>query len=123
MTDFGPNLNNAQTLNTGDFLSSGNGYYAVMQNDGNFVLYVTNDWVPANARWASGTNGKGVFPTHITMQDDGNLVIYDTYMNPTWASHTEYKGTKPHVLTMQTDGNLVVYDGNGNPTWASKTEV
>ena len=123
MTDKGPTLYNNQTLNTGDYLSSGNGYYAVMQQDGNFVLYQTQLWIPQNAIWASGTNGKGVPPTKITMQDDGNLVIYDTYNTATWASNTYEKGTKPHKLVMQPDRNLVIYDGSGQPTWATGTNI
>mgnify|MGYP002360694447 CR=1 FL=1 len=68
MTDFGPTLNNNQTLNSGDYLSSGNDFYAVLQNDGNFCIYKSKDWVSANAKWASKTHNKGVAPMHITMQ-------------------------------------------------------
>jgi hypothetical protein len=43
---------------------------AVMQYDGNFVLYTENNV----AIWHTGTDGK---PTnHLLLQDDGNLVIY-----------------------------------------------
>lgn len=84
----GNTLGAGQTLYAGEYLESGNGYYAVMQHDGNFVLYKTMHWVPANALWASNTDGKGVKPRRIVMQNDGNLVIYDTYNNATWASNT-----------------------------------
>ncbi|XP_065640297.1 uncharacterized protein LOC105845663 [Hydra vulgaris] len=38
-------LTSGRHLNVGSYLSSGNGYYAVMQADGNFVLFVTQHWV------------------------------------------------------------------------------
>lgn len=116
-------LGNGQTLYAGEYLSSGNDYYAVMQYDGNFVLYSTMNWVPDNAVWSTHTDGDGT-PNHkIVMQDDGNLVIYDTYGRPTWASRTDTVGTKPHKLVLQDDRNLVIYDGNGRPTWATGTNV
>ncbi|XP_065662031.1 uncharacterized protein LOC136084841 [Hydra vulgaris] len=124
---FDPNLNRGstlkggETLNVGNYLSSGNGYFAVMQNDGNFVLYVTQQWVPRNALWASGSTNKGTHPRRAVMQNDGNFVIYDVYDRATWASGTDRKGLKPHRLVMQADGNLVIYDGQNRPTWATRT--
>ena len=92
-----------------------------MQGDGNFVLYVSRHWIAKNALWSSGTCGRGTGPYRLVMQDDGNLVVYDTYGVATWASDTCRKGSKPHRLIMQDDGNLVVYDGGSAPTWASGT--
>ena len=43
------------------------------QKDGNFVLYRTSN---NQALWASGTNGSG--SVKAVMQDDGNLVVYDS---------------------------------------------
>ena len=54
--------------------------FAVMQTDGNFVIYGFPGPV-----WATGTNGKG--NCFITMQDDGNLVIYEVNA-PVWATNT-----------------------------------
>ena len=92
-----------------------------MQGDGNFVLYVTQHWVPKNAIWASGSINKGTAPRRVVMQTDGNLVIYDVYNRAIWASGTNEKGSKPHRLVMQTDGNLVIYDGINKPTWSTRT--
>lgn len=56
---------------------------AVMQGDGNFVLYQYS----GRPVWASGTHGRD--GSRIVMQDDGNLVIYTPVMNrPVWASNT-----------------------------------
>ena len=54
---------------------------AVMQYDGNFVLYTANNV----ARWHTGTDFKPA--NHLLLQDDGNLVIY-SMGSPTsnWAS-------------------------------------
>ncbi len=114
------NSNLAQT----QYLPSLNGLYnLVIQADGNLVSYRTRDFVPANAVWASGTNGKGLAPFRLAMQSDGNLVIYDSTNKATWATNTNGVGTAPFCLIMQDDRNLVVYDSTGTPTWSTHTNI
>ena len=112
------------TLYSGDRLTEGQqlisrsgSHKAVMQTDGNFVVYNNKTNAPT---WASQTNGKGVKPRYLAMQTDGNLVVYGKYNKPWWASGTNGKGDGGRV-TMQGDGNLVIYDINNKPTWASNT--
>ena len=52
--------------------------HAIMQPDGNFVIY----GYPV-AVWATNTYGHG--SCYITMQDDGNLVVYQISA-PVWGS-------------------------------------
>lgn len=53
---------------------------AIMQSDGNFVIYGFN-----GALWASHTHGRsGCF---LVVQDDGNIVIYQP-STPQWATNT-----------------------------------
>jgi lambda family phage minor tail protein L len=82
-TAFGAQLNVGETLNEGDAIVSSNGWYrALMQADGNFVVYNKAN-VPV---WQTGTNrGDGTW--RITMQADGNLVIYNG-STAFWASNT-----------------------------------
>ena len=109
-------------LSSNVYLESTNeAYFAVMQSDGNFVVYVSRHMVPANALWASGTHGKGVGPYKLVMQGDNNLVIYDKRNTPTWASGTHNRGTRPAKLIMQSDGNLVIYDAANRAIWATNT--
>jgi surface antigen len=55
------------------------GAYAVLQGDGNFVVYP-----PSGALWASYTqNNPG---DHLSLQDDGNLVIYSAAGAALWAT-------------------------------------
>jgi hypothetical protein len=119
--DKGNTLGNGATLEAGEFLTSGNGYYAVFQVDGNLVLFKSSSLVSSNAAWASGSKGKGAAPRRLTMQADGNLVIYDANGVVTWASGTNGKGKSPYKLVLQTDRNLVIYDASGKATWATKT--
>lgn len=56
----------------------------------------------------------------LTMQFDGNVVLYNRYCKPIWATNTGRLIT-PREFIMQTDGNLVLYDTNGSPKWASNT--
>ncbi|WP_174275574.1 hypothetical protein [uncultured Sphingomonas sp.] len=53
----------------------------------------------------------------LTMQFDGDLVLYDQNSTAIWYTGT----TTGNLAAMQTDGNFVVYDVNNNPVWNSGT--
>ncbi|MFF7632722.1 glycoside hydrolase domain-containing protein [Kitasatospora sp. NPDC008050] len=118
--------------------TSGNpGAYALMQNDGNLVVYRPN----GTAAWSSSTwYGGG---TYATVQDDGNFVVYQPNGGPStggalWSSGTNSigstfnggnwltsghwtKGTLTSLL-MQADGNLVIYrNRDGSALWSSNS--
>ncbi|GAU87576.1 hypothetical protein RvY_00403-2 [Ramazzottius varieornatus] len=58
----------------------------------------------------------------LTMQSDGNLVLYRTRDNhPTWATNTH--GQRVREAIMQQDGNLVIYGTSGHPIWATGTNA
>jgi len=61
-------------------LSAGTGGYALMQLDGNFVLYSGGN----TARWATNTYGYGD-SAYLNLQDDGNLVVYYNTNIPIWS--------------------------------------
>jgi uncharacterized cupin superfamily protein len=76
-------------MKRGRALRSPNGRFAaIMQYDGNFVVYDNG-----RAKWASGTVDKG---DRVAMQEDGNLVIYQGW-SATW--HTDTRGRNA-ALTM-----------------------
>jgi len=102
----------------GHFLESESGRFkAVMQGDGNFVLYDAGH----GAYWNTETHGRGNAPFKCVMQSDGNFVVYQGNGQPTWASNNDGVGAAPFNLVMQDDGNLVTYDSTGRPTWATDT--
>jgi hypothetical protein len=111
----------SKQLNPGDVLFSRlKAFQLVMQSDGNLVLYATDDSVfpdfkYVNLVWASGTtppNMQGTAGAFCKMQNDGNLVIYDSTGNvPLWHSGTE--GNPGAFLRCQDDGNLVIIAPNG----------
>jgi hypothetical protein len=115
-------------LNSGDVLfSATRNMQLIMQADGNLVLYVIDDAsLPQDITqasyvkpvWSSGTNGDG--PGHCDMQNDGNLVVYNTRGKP-WSSGTQ--GNPGAFLRCQDDGNLVVFGPNGAILWPSKTSA
>ena len=73
--------NSGQRLNKGEKIEvAGNGYL-MLQSDGNLVLCDAAN----NTKWATMTSGRVV--THVIMQPDGNLVIYNGTA-PVWASDT-----------------------------------
>jgi hypothetical protein len=117
---------------------------AVMQSDGNLVLYNGSTPVWA-ASWHGGqlTTSLGAF---LTVQDDGNVVIYDGnnvisqgakalwnsrysdsanpgYLNPGFLTPGQaiWSPNGQYYLTLQTDGNLVEYNASGTAIWWSGT--
>jgi peptidoglycan/xylan/chitin deacetylase (PgdA/CDA1 family) len=108
-------LSAGQSLAAGQELSSPDGSYsAVMQHDGNFVVYGAGQ----QAIWQSGTGGNGDGGL-AAMQHDGNFVVYSAAHAPLFST-----STAPSIdnrLVMQNDGNLVLYTGGGRPLWSSIT--
>ena len=71
-------------LNKGDEIKSANGVFrAIMQDDGNFVVYDRDSLL-----WASNTVGKG---DHLIFQEDGNLVVFRE-QTAIWTSNTQHRG-------------------------------
>ena len=100
------------TLYANDKLLSTDGRFtAIMQTDGNFVVYYNGH----GALWSTGTNGNT--GAYVVLQADGNLVVRRSNGTAAWASNTSGSGL---YLTMQTDGNLVMY-GSGGAYWSSGT--
>jgi hypothetical protein len=112
-----------QSLGAGDYLASPNGQYcAVLQDDGDFVLYLGSlpDML-TGAMWAADTAGLG--EQSLTLQNDGNLVLYRDG-KPVWASNTP--GRTGHLFArLQDDGNFVLYQGTpdqpGGAYWDTGT--
>jgi hypothetical protein len=83
---------------------------------------------------AAGTQlyslGKAGYPNAVlTLQTDGNLVIYDNAADAALANGTGAlgsSGTNSHsgdAMLFQPDGNLVIYDAYGTSLWDSNTDV
>ncbi|KAL1717721.1 hypothetical protein EV715DRAFT_264510 [Schizophyllum commune] len=105
-------LYNFGRLHSGESMESPDGRrVATFGNDGNLVV---------DGRWETHSGGKGAGPWYLVLQDDANLVIYDSRDEPTWASasHPGRFTVRPWRLDMQNDGNLVIYDKNDRVLWA-----
>jgi hypothetical protein len=108
---------------------------AILQTDGNFVIYS-----PTRADWATGTNGRG---TNLArLNDDGSFTLYAGTAT-IWTTGPAPGEVPDDRLTVneqldagkfivspngrfkvvfQADSNLVLYDGsNGSAPWASNT--
>ncbi|KAM0953374.1 putative bulb-type lectin domain-containing protein [Dioscorea sansibarensis] len=105
-------LYSGEALGTGQALNYAS-YTFIMQSDCNLVLYDNG-----RVLWASGTNGRGT-NCRVTLQNDGNLVIYTSNNNVVWASNTNV-GQGRYVLVLQKDRNVVIY---GRPLWATNTNT
>jgi hypothetical protein len=90
----------------------------VFEENGDLILYNTTG-VAETRLWASNTGGQG--GTRLSLQGDGNLVIYTSTGRPLWASNTQGQGVT--TLLLQGTGDLVLRDGAGNSKWATHTRV
>lgn len=113
--------------------------YYVFLND----PYRNRTWSTANSTPLGSDVTAAYFRTYMVLQDDGNLVINDTF--PLWSSNSSLTafslsktnlrieaGTTLEVgkfyasgsnnLVFQADGNLVVYGPNSQIMWASYTQ-
>jgi hypothetical protein len=103
------------TLRAGQFLRSGDGRVtAILQRDGNFVVYAGG----GRPLWATRTRG-AASGNALVMQPDGNLVLYSSEGHPLWWTATAGKGSGSS-LVVQKDGNLVLYQGSGQVAWAAR---
>ncbi|KAL6527556.1 hypothetical protein OROGR_016646 [Orobanche gracilis] len=105
-----------ESLRAGGQLIHG-AFTLAMQADCNLVLRHSS-----RVLWSTGTAGKGS-NCYVTMQDDGNLVIYSTGKGAVWASKT-VKGKGSYELVLQDDRNLVIYKRSATARkaiWDTKT--
>ena len=82
-----------------------------LQTDGNAVVYGNN-----GATWSSHTADHAI--SKLVMQQDGNLVLFNTVGGSDWASNSAQSDGGPFHLVMQDDGNLVIYNSGGRSIWA-----
>ena len=92
--------------------SSNGAYMAIMQGDGNFVIYSGG-----GAVWSSGTSGHP--GSSLIFQSDGNIVVYSPTRVALWATWS-MGAYPPSALVLQGDGNLVEYNIWAFPMWASR---
>jgi hypothetical protein len=92
-------------LSAGEQLAHGS-YRAVMQGDGNFVVYKGS-----TPLWWTRTAIAG---SVLKVQDDGNMVVYAPDGTALWTALASGANSR---LKMQLDGNLVLYRDDGSPSW------
>jgi hypothetical protein len=106
-------LNTGQGLAAGESIYSNNGnYFAVMQTDGNFVVYTS----AGKALWSTNTTGSGA--DWAVMQSDGNFVLYNNSQGrAVWSSNTAYN--KPSYAAVTDYGQWIVF--RVDPVWSTNT--
>merc|ERR1719474_581805 len=86
-------------------------YLAVMQPDGNFVMYdLENDQVILQSNTDDGTKA--------TFGDDGNFIVYNDEGRVRW--HSGLTSDDPARLVMGVNGELIMYDSADNTVWTSE---
>ena len=132
-------LLSGEELDAQDCLVSSNGlYFALMQGDGNFVLYHTTDAVNASPdpsrpySLVCGVHGVEIQQNQyfVTMQTDGNFVLYDRNRYPYWSTGTNHSSLGQYIAVLHDNGNFAVYSGNdpnqvseNTRLWQSNTAI
>lgn len=95
------------------------------------VLFGSRGVQPVGATSNTLSGGQWLYPGQymlsgnalfeLSMQTDGNLVLYYNYgrMTPVWNTGTSGRSVKG--VTMQTDGNFVMYNTGNAAIWATNT--
>lgn len=110
-------LTPGQSLSVNQVLPGHDGrFQAVMQPDGNFVVYRLVD---AQAVWSTNTSGSGA--TTAVMQTDGNFVLYTADGRAVWNTQTSQTGPQQNQFTVDDDGTAVVL--TYEPIWSTGTAV
>ena len=110
-------LGTGQALNPGENLISSDGSLElIMQTDGDLVLCRRSGNV---VLWTSGTAGNP--GAYVTLQGDGNLVVYRADRKALWASGTCGQGTIRAAL--ENDGRFVLYTSDDAIVWASNVST
>jgi len=94
----------------------------IVSQDANTILTLQGDGnlvLYQNFKPLWSTGTFGNPGSKLVMQTDGNLVLYSSTGNPLWSTGTS--GRNGASLTLQTDGNLVLYSSTGNPLWSTGT--
>ncbi|XP_039118825.1 mannose-specific lectin-like [Dioscorea cayenensis subsp. rotundata] len=104
-------LYSGEALQTREFLSW-ESYQFIMQDDCNLVLYDLGQPI-----WATNTGGLAT-NCYVTLQSDGNLVIYRSTGTVLWQNEIHREGQDQYVLILQKDRNVAIYGGK---LWETKS--
>ena len=122
-------LSTLRVLRTGQYISTlNNEYFAVMQGDGNFVIYEGTPENRGNAKWASGS-ADTIGDYFAVVQGDGNFVVYKGTPENNQGAHWNSGILGPigsYIAELRNDGKLVVYRGeniadDSNFIWGTQT--
>jgi hypothetical protein len=94
------------------------GFFAMMQEDGNFVLYKQYADGRTESLWASDTVGHGDYMDF--NGDWGILAVHDGNNGMSYQSNNKAGSDGPYSLVVQGDGNMVIY-GHSGVRWSSDT--
>lgn len=90
-------------------------WYATVQNDGNFVVYKSNVFIPSNSVFDTHTHRSHYSTMRLTLEDkNGKLVLYDEKENAVWAAKASGTGRS---LVMEDSGFLTLYDKDCKSIW------
>ena len=80
-------------------MSKNKNYFAVVEPEGDFSIYVSSHFCKENKIWSTKTHGKNKGPYQLGVQNDGDVVLYDGSMAPIWKLPIPGYTTKSNIGT------------------------
>jgi hypothetical protein len=109
-------LTAGQRIFRGQNMTSEDGRFNLTIDDAGHLVLFPLPFEPGNYLWTKNVSDDSWL---LGMQDDGNLVLWNSANAVVWQSHTD--GNQGAYLALQNDGNLVIYDANNFPIWETGT--
>lgn len=115
--DLGNTLYMNQSMEPLNALTSMNILYKLLYTaNGNLVIVKTSD---GTELWSTNVKEKNVRPGKVTMNHDGNLVLYDADGKIYWTSGTNRRGVGPYRMELQNNGSIAIFDSKNENLWDS----
>ena len=137
--NYNSRLSKGQSLVYCQYLESPNRMYImIVQNNQNVCIYDYTTFINEQTQlgsfegcnfamtqsplWMATVNKTDVDDDNVrlSMQDDGNLVLYGKDDKVIWATNTQ--GTKSNAMEVLNDGSLIVFEQNSGKIWWSSTK-
>ncbi len=114
------NASDEANITGGEYLRAGD---AVASADGSYQITMQSDGNLVIYQGGSATwqsRTGGNQGAYAAMQTDGNFVVYSSAGLVLW--HTRTNGNSGAFGRMQSDGNLVIYNSDSQPLWDARTD-
>ena len=84
----------------------------------NLILILIDLQIDDSALWSTQTSGSGNVASHVTLQEDGNLVLVDVSGGVIWTSNSPMD--QPYYAMIRNGGNLFIKNTAAEVKWIAE---